>query len=184
MKALTRLTCLLAPCLLTAMTTAGAIDLGEASVMSQQGQRLKVAIPYGSAPGERVPALRFSVASATSADGRTVLSPDGFTVSKPARRNIVFLQSAEPVHARHLKVVVQVADGQPVSTSYDLQVPPASFTAISDAAPGQAAGVAPGKGRRPVRKSPRVKPSGSAAQTPGANAPGAAAAESRPAGLG
>lgn len=115
------LTCLAA----LAATPASAIDLGQASVLSQQGQRLRVAIPFGSAPGERVPVTRFSVVSARALDGDSA-SPDAarFTLAKPERRNVVFLTSAEPVDAPKLRIVVSVAGDPPSSAAFDIDVPP------------------------------------------------------------
>ena len=52
-----------------AAAQAATIDLGDPSVMSQRGQRLALALPYGSSPGERVSVSRFEVVSVKAPDG-------------------------------------------------------------------------------------------------------------------
>ncbi len=105
------------------------IDLGDASVLSQRGQRLKIAVPYGSEVGEKFPLLRFEVQSVEATDGQTAPSARGFTISKPESRNVIFLQSAETVNAPHLKLVLAVAGSPNKLVAYDIAVPPASATA-------------------------------------------------------
>ena len=108
---------------------ARAIDLGEASVLSQQGQRLKVVVPYGSAPGENVPVLRFSVQSASAPAGSAAPNPALFTIARPARGNVVVLQSNEIVSAPEVELVLAVA-GQPgAQATYRLKIPPAQLAA-------------------------------------------------------
>jgi hypothetical protein len=104
------------------------IDLGEASVMSQQGQRLKIAVPFGSDAGDKFSLLRFEVQSVDAGAGQTAPSPRGFTISKPEHRNVIFLQSAETVNASNLKLVLAVAGSPGKTMAYDLAVPPASAT--------------------------------------------------------
>ncbi|MEZ5727805.1 MAG: hypothetical protein R3E48_07340 [Burkholderiaceae bacterium] len=125
--------------------TSQAVDLGQASVQSQQGQRLKVAIPFGSAPGERVPVTRFSVVTVQSLDGAAdAPDPRGFTISKPERRNVVFLQSRETVIAPRLRLVVAVSEDSVQTTTYELRVPPQKLAAGNVT-------VAPQPKRRPSR---------------------------------
>lgn len=106
------------------------VDLGDASVLSQQGQRLKVALVYGSGPGERVPVTRFTVAE-VRADGSTTPAPKAelFTISAPERRNIVYLQSKEIVRADKVQIVMTAADNPGKKVVYDLVVPPAKSAA-------------------------------------------------------
>lgn len=121
------------------------LDLGEPSVLSQRGQRLKLALPYGSAPGERVSATRFEIVSVVAPDGWRAPEPGAFTIAKPARRNLVFLQSDEPVDAPELTVTVRIADQPQAARTWRIVVPPARDTASADggSAPAAARGAAP-----------------------------------------
>ena len=101
-----------------------ALDLGAPSVMSQQGQRLKIAVPYASAPGERVPVLRFSVASVVADGGARAPAAADFVVSQPERGNVVYLQSREVVSASKVRLVLAVSGPAPQQVTLDLQVPP------------------------------------------------------------
>jgi hypothetical protein len=103
------------------------LAIGDPSVLSQQGQRLKVAVPYEPAPGERVPLLRFSVASVTAPAGQQAPSADTFVVSQPERRNIVYLQSREEVSASTLRLVLAVAGAAPQQIEMNLQIPPTQY---------------------------------------------------------
>jgi hypothetical protein len=107
------------------------VDLGDASVLSQQGQRLKVAVVYGSSPGERVPVTRFSVAE-VRADDSTTPAPkaESFTISAPEKRNIVYLQSKEIVRTDKVQIVMTAADTPGKKVVYDLIVPPAKSAAM------------------------------------------------------
>jgi hypothetical protein len=111
------------------------VDLGEASVLSQQGQRLKVAVVYGSGPGERVPVTRFTVAE-VRADASTTPAPRAelFTISAPETRNIVYLQSKEIVRTDKVQIVMTAADTPGKKVVYDLVVPPAK-SAVTDVEP-------------------------------------------------
>jgi hypothetical protein len=111
------------------------IDMGDASVLSQQGQRLKVAVPYGSDVGEKFPLLRFEVRSVEAAAGQSAPVARDFTISKPESRNVIFLQSKEPITASNLKLVLAVAGSPGQLLAYDLAVPPASATTRIQEAP-------------------------------------------------
>lgn len=134
---------------------ARAIELGEASVLSQQGQRLKIAVPFGSGPNERVPVLRFAVTSVNTLDGQPAPAASGFTISKPDRRNIVYLQSSEPVSVDRLRIELFVADNDVDRVSYDLRIPPQKFAAsqVDPAAAPQASA-----GKRPIRRIAQRRP--------------------------
>jgi hypothetical protein len=120
--------------------TAPPLDLGEPSVLSQRGQRLKLALPYGSAPGERVSATRFEVVSVSAADGWRAPDPAGFEFAKPPRRNFVYLTSREPVDAPELTVVLRVADQPEGEQTWRIAVPPAraAVSAVPVSAPAAA----------------------------------------------
>jgi hypothetical protein len=104
---------------------AAPLDLGEPSVLSQRGQRLKLALPYGSAPGERVSASRFEVVSVTAAEGWRAPDPAGFEIAKPPRGNVAYLTSRERVDAPELTVVLRVADQPEGQQAWRIAVPPA-----------------------------------------------------------
>lgn len=104
-----------------------AVDLGNASVMSMQGQRLKIAVPYGSAPGERVPVMRFAVQSVEALDGRPAPAASDFVISQPEFRNVVYLQSREPVAASKVKLVLSVGNDSAKQVAYDLAIPPLAY---------------------------------------------------------
>ncbi|HVL59593.1 MAG TPA: hypothetical protein VM491_24135 [Burkholderiaceae bacterium] len=109
---------------------AAAIELGDASVMSQQGQRLKVAIPFGAIPGERVPVLRVMVESVEAPAGFAAPDAGGFTVAMPDRRRVIYLQSREPVTAPSLTMRLRiVGDEQSPSIPVTLRLPPAVASA-------------------------------------------------------
>jgi hypothetical protein len=112
----------------------GAVDLGDASVLSQQGQRLKVAVVYGSGPAERVPVTRFSVAEVRAEGTAPAPKAELFTISAPEKRNIVFLQSKEIVRTDKIQIVMTAADNPSKKVVYDLLVPPAK-SAVTDVEP-------------------------------------------------
>jgi hypothetical protein len=107
------------------------VDLGDASVLSQQGQRLKVAVVYGSSPGERVPVTRFTVAE-VRVDGSTAPAPKAelFTISAPEKQNIVYLQSKEIIRTDKVQIVMTAADTPGKKVVYDLVVPLAKAAAM------------------------------------------------------
>jgi hypothetical protein len=123
-----------------ALAAAGssAIDFGDPSVMSQRGQKLRLALPYGSAPGERVSASRFEVVSVKAPDGWRAPDPATFTVARPEHRNVVFLTSADAVDAPELVLTVRVAD-QPDSMQTWRLAMPAPRASTAQASPGTAA---------------------------------------------
>jgi hypothetical protein len=114
------------------------ISMGEASVMSQQGQRLKIAVPYGSDVGDKISLLRFEVQSVDAGSGQSAPSARGFTISKPEHRNVIFLQSAETVNTSNLKLVLAVAGSPGKRIEYEIAVPPASATVPVALAPAPA----------------------------------------------
>jgi hypothetical protein len=108
-----------------AVNASAVVDLGDASVLSQQGQRLKVAVVYGSGPSERVPITRFSIAEVRTEGSAIAPKAELFTISAPAKRNIVYLQSKEIVNADKIQLVMTAADSPDKQVIYDLIVPPA-----------------------------------------------------------
>ncbi|HYF59317.1 MAG TPA: hypothetical protein VEA81_10205 [Burkholderiaceae bacterium] len=130
---------------------AAAVDLGDPSVMSQQGQRLKLALPYGSTPGERVSVSRFEVVSVQAPAGGRAPEPADFTIAKPERRNLVLLQSREPVDAPELLLAVRVADQPGSEQTWRIAVPAprAAAPVLAAASPVRATAA-----ERPARRVP------------------------------
>jgi hypothetical protein len=144
--------------LLSAMSpnVIAAVDLGDASVLSQQGQRLKVAVVYGSGASERVPVTRFSVAEVRVEGSSIAPKAELFTISTPEKRNIVFLQSKEIVRTEKIQLVMTAADSPDKKVIYDLIVPPAksAMTAVEPTA-AKRAGPMKKRGKAKVRKATR-----------------------------
>jgi len=113
---------------LTALPATGAqgdIDLGEPSVLSQRGQRLKLAIPYGSATGERVSSVGIEIVSIEAADGARAPDLKRFTTATPEQRNLVFITSAESVDAAALTNNNRFIDRPNSLQTWRVKVPPA-----------------------------------------------------------
>jgi hypothetical protein len=131
------------------------IDFGDPSVLSQRGQRLALALPYGSAPGERVSVSRFEVVSVKAPDGWVAPDPAGFSLAKPSRRNLVYLQSREAVDAPELALTVRVVEQPDSLQTFTVRVPPARVSdpeipaeAVAAGAPPKAVRRAPARDRR------------------------------------
>ena len=119
------MTAMLAFAAMPATGAEGDIDLGEPSVLSQRGQRLKLAIPYGSAPGERVSSVGIEIVSIEAANGARTPDLKRFTTGTPERRKLVFMTSAERVDAAELTINYRFI-GQPGSVqTWHVLVPPA-----------------------------------------------------------
>jgi len=143
---------LAAPALAAAQPAA--IDLGDPSVTSQRGQRLAIALPYGSAPGERVSASRFEVVSVKAPDGWTAPDPSGFSFAKPARRNLVYLRSSEVVDAPELTLTVRVSEQPDALQTFTVAVPPARATWVADAPAARPATARAARAERAARRAP------------------------------
>jgi hypothetical protein len=126
---------------------ASAADLGDASVTTQRGQRLRIAVPYGNAPGQRLSALRFWVESVSVPAGFKAPAPDSFTVLKPVNRNVVYLQSRDRFDAPAIQLVLRVAGDNETSATYNLAVPAARLVPVAEQAPA-----APTAVKAPMRK--------------------------------
>ena len=135
--------------------TAGAeVQLGDPSVQSQRGQRLKLVLPYGSSPGEPVSAGRFEVVSVEAPPGYAAPRADAFTIAKPAHRNLVVLQSAERIDAPELTVAVRVAGQGDATQTWRVAVPPMTVTLAAPPAEAVPAAVAPRPGVRSGKRRP------------------------------
>lgn len=141
-----------APCTAAAQAPASeSIDLGVPSVLSQRGQRLRIAVPFGSAPGARVAATRFTVAAVDVPSGFEPPRADDFVVLMPERRNVVILQSKAPMDASSASIELRVA-GQPPAR-FDVVIPPVRYAADNSAATPAATSRAatPSATRKPQR---------------------------------
>ena len=145
-------TVLAAVLLLIASPLVRAIDMGDASVLSQQGQRLKIAVPYGSSPNEAVAVMRFAIDDVTVPAGYMAPKAGDFVISKPERRNFIILQSREPVNAPRVQLVLNVANNDAPKIAYDLAVPPARYSDTASTAKPAAKATAAGK--RALRRKP------------------------------
>ena len=102
---------------------AAAVDPGEARVLSLQGQRLKVEIPYASAPGEPVSVVNFSVMAAQTPSGTVTLSANDFAVLQPEASNRVILRSSEIVSTERIDLVLGLGEQPGRQVLYRLVVP-------------------------------------------------------------
>ena len=125
-----------------------AVEFGQPSVQSQQGQRLRVAIPYSKTPGEPVSINRFSVDTVTLADGR-VLDGKRFLLMAPLHRNMVIVQSPDNVYSPVVKLAMKISNQTPAAASFDLALPP--FRAAASEAAEVTAKKSPPK-RKSVKK--------------------------------
>ncbi len=114
---------LLALATMAASPPAIAVEFGTASVMSAQGQRLKVVIPYDPAPGERVSVLQFQVVTSRAPTGSFSPDPAAFTISQPADQHMIVLQSNELVVADRIELVLGVATRPDSAVRYELRIP-------------------------------------------------------------
>jgi len=113
---------------LTAMPATGAagdVDLGEPSVLSQRGQRLKLAIPYGSATDERVSSMGIEIVSIEAPDGSRTPDLKRLTTATPEQRKLVFITSAERVDAAALTINYRFIDRPNSLQTWRVTVPPA-----------------------------------------------------------
>jgi hypothetical protein len=116
------------------------VDFGAPTVLSQQGQRLKVVLPVRSAPEDRATAVSFLVRETEVDAGFRTVPPEGFTVMRPARSDYVVLQSADVVTSPRISLVMSVAGDPRSPYRMDLDVPPASASKQSALAGARSAG--------------------------------------------
>ena len=102
------------------------VDFGAPTVLSQQGQRLKVVVPVRSAQDDRATAASFLVRETEVPQGYHALPAQDFTVMRPAMADYVVFQSGEVVDSPEVSLVVSVAGDPRSPYRMDLQVPPAS----------------------------------------------------------
>lgn len=107
-----------------AAASAAAVEWGTAGVLSQQGQRLKVAVPYSGPVGEDLSVVQFTVVSSLGPAGSFSPEPANFTISKAPQTNMVILQSAETVNTDSINLVMRVASKPDSAVRYELKIPP------------------------------------------------------------
>jgi hypothetical protein len=126
-------------CLATAAFTvafgaqAQAVKLGDAAVISQQGQALKVNLPY-SGSEQRVPVLRFTVEDVQVPAGFKAPAPKSFKMMQGENNSHITLVSTEKIDAPNVTMVVKVAGTGGEARTYNLAVP-AAQVAAAEAAP-------------------------------------------------
>ncbi len=96
------------------------LNFGAPIVLSQQGQRLKVLLPFETEPYDRATAVAFMVDKAEVPEGFKAPSAPGFTVMRPDESPYVILHSAEQIDAPLAMLTVSVA-GDPASP-YQMRV--------------------------------------------------------------
>jgi hypothetical protein len=99
------------------------IRFGAPTVLSQQGQRLKVVVPVASTAGERATASTFMVRETEVPRGHPTLPAQDFIVMRPAVGDYVVFQSGDVVTASQVSLIVSVAGDPDSPYRMDLQVP-------------------------------------------------------------
>ncbi|MDO5055772.1 MAG: hypothetical protein Q4E06_00395 [Lautropia sp.] len=99
------------------------VTFGEPIVLSQQGQRLKVLLPFQSAPNDRATAAAFLVEEAdVPATHKAPVARD-FTVMRPDSSPYVIFHSKQDVHAPSIVLTVSVAGDENSPYQMRLNIP-------------------------------------------------------------
>lgn len=101
------------------------VEFGAPTVLSQQGQRLKVVVPVRSAPDDRATAASFMVRETEVPQGFQPPPAQSFTVMRPAQSDYVLFQSGEIVRSPEVTLLVSVAGDSRSPYRMSLKVPPA-----------------------------------------------------------
>jgi len=102
------------------------VDFGAPTVLSAQGQRLKVVLPVKSAPDDRATAASIMVRETEVPHGHAVLPAGSFTVMRPAASDYVVFQSGDVVLSPAVSLIISVAGDPRSPYRMDLEVPQAS----------------------------------------------------------
>jgi len=102
------------------------VEFGAPTVLSAQGQRLKVVLPVKSAPQDWATAASFLVRETEVPQGYAALSAGDFTVMRPAASDYVVFQSGDVVQAPEVSLIISVAGDPRSPYRMDLQVPQAA----------------------------------------------------------
>lgn len=117
------------------------LHFGDPIVLSQQGQRLKVLLPFRNNPYERVSAVSFLVDKAEVPEGFKAPDSEKFIIMRPDTSPYVILHSAESLRAPNIMLTVSVAGDPDSPYQIRLEIPAESHFGSS----GQMAG---GESRR------------------------------------
>lgn len=90
------------------------VHFGEPVVLSEQGQPLKVLLPFDGTPNDRATAVAFLVKDADVPDGFRAPVAKNFVVMRPDASPYVIFHSSEDVKAPHIVLTVDV-QGDPDS---------------------------------------------------------------------
>lgn len=96
------------------------ITFGDPVVMSAQGQRLKVLLPFHTEIGDRASAMAFMIEKAEVPDGYQAPRADHFVIMRPDSSPYVIFHSAEILDAPNIMLTISVA-GDPHSP-YQMRV--------------------------------------------------------------
>ncbi|MGE0798221.1 MAG: hypothetical protein AB7G13_34040 [Lautropia sp.] len=111
----------------------GPIQFGAPTVLSEQGQRLKVVVPVQSPPNDRATAASFLVTETEVPQGFAPLPAQSFTVMRPQQSDYVVFQSGEVVRTPEVALVVSVAGDPNSPYRMDLRVPAAGTSRLAAA---------------------------------------------------
>ncbi len=101
------------------------VEFGAPTVLSAQGQRLKVVLPVKSAPDDWATAASFMVRETEVPQGHAALPAGDFTVMRPAASDYVVFLSGGVVRAPEVSLIISVAGDPRSPYRMDLQVPQA-----------------------------------------------------------
>lgn len=116
------------------------VNFGEPIVLSQQGQRLKVLLPFDTAPNDRATAVAFLVEGAEAPEGYTPPTPARFTVMRPDDSPYVIFHSTEDVNSPTLSLTVSVMGDENSPYQMNLNIPGAGSPTMLTGADGRRAG--------------------------------------------
>jgi hypothetical protein len=116
------------------------VDFGAPTVLSAQGQRLKVVVPVRSAADDRATAASFMVRETEVPQGHAALPAGGFTVMRPAASEYVVFQSGDVVRSPEVSLIISVAGDPRSPYRMDLQVPQAAAAQRPTEVAGSVAG--------------------------------------------
>jgi hypothetical protein len=116
------------------------VDFGAPTVLSAQGQRLKVVVPVRSAANDWATAASFMVRETEVPQGHAALPADGFTVMRPAASEYVVFQSGDVVRSPEVSLIISVAGDPRSPYRMDLQVPQVAAAQRPTEAAGSIAG--------------------------------------------
>ncbi len=136
------------------------VNFGEPIVLSEQGQPLKVLLPFDGAPNDRATAVAFLVENTEVPEGFRAPVAKNFTVMRPEASPYVIFHSREDVKAPQIVLTVNVTGDPNSPYQMQLSIPDGSSSRMMMASADGSQGRRAGTGRNSFR---RVK--GPVAQT-------------------